>query len=429
MQRVSDRLPVGKTRIFIIAGELSGDDLGARLIKALRAHYGNTVMFRGIGGPAMAAQGLDSLFPMDELSVMGFSAVLARLPRLLARIDETTQAAIAFRPDALVIIDSPDFTHRVARQLRKRARHIPVINYVPPSVWAWRPGRAPKMRAYVDRALALLPFEPAAFARLQGPLTHFVGHPLTDEINLVRPRPGERRALPPGGETGHIANLLLLPGSRRSEIDKLLATAGATIDELGRILPQLQVRILAVDHLAKLIAARTRHWSPMPDIVLPHQKSKALRTAHAALAASGTATLELALAGVPTIVMYRLDFFMKILRWLDRWFNIFTVSSIALPNLVLDARAMPEYIDRDVTPDRLATALLPLLADTPVRRTQLEAFSRLEAMLATPARGPAAPRGARDDESPATASSMAAQIIADVIATHDLQNTTGGSRE
>ena len=174
--------------IWIVSGEESGDQLGAKLMRSLKTKLGaERLRFGGVGGHAMEREGLKSLFPLEDIAVMGFSAVIARLPTILRRIRLTADAVVAARPDILIIIDSPDFTHRVAKAVRKRAPRIPIVDYVSPSVWAWRPGRAPKMRAYVDHLLALLPFEPEAHRRLGGPPTTYVGHPLIQRLDEIRP--------------------------------------------------------------------------------------------------------------------------------------------------------------------------------------------------------------------------------------------------
>ena len=197
------------SRLFVIACEESGDRLGGALMRALRSTSPRAIDFIGIGGTDMAEQGLASLFPIDDLAIVGFNAVFARLPLLVRRINETVDAVLREQPDGLIIIDSPDFTHRVARRVRKAAPQIPIVDYVSPSVWAWRPGRARAMRRYVDHLLALLPFEPEAHKRLGGPPCTYVGHPLTEAVADLRPDERERarrNADPPV--------LLVLPGSR-----------------------------------------------------------------------------------------------------------------------------------------------------------------------------------------------------------------------
>ena len=209
---------------ILVAGEESGDRLGAALMRALKERTGGQVRFAGVGGHGMASEGLTSLFPLDELSIIGFSAILRRLPAILRRIRETVDAVVASSPDVLVIIDSPEFTQRVAQRVRAAAPTIPIVDYVSPSVWAWRPGRARKMRAYVDHILALLPFEPDAHRRLGGPPCTYVGHPLTQEIAELRPNADEARrrlASPPV--------LLVLPGSRSGEIQRLMGTFAETV--------------------------------------------------------------------------------------------------------------------------------------------------------------------------------------------------------
>lgn len=359
-------------KIAMVAGEASGDELGYKLMAALKRRV--SVDFIGVGGPRMEAEGLTSLFPMADIAVMGIVPVIKKLPHLLARIRETANAIIAARPDILVIIDSPDFTHRVARRVRKRLPHLPVIDYVSPSVWAWRPGRAKKMRAYVDHVLALLPFEPDAHQRLGGPPCTYVGHPLTEILDTLRPSPDEQRRR---GQQPF--RLLVLPGSRRSEIRRLLDVFGQTVARVARTMPALDVVLPAVPHLHDEIVAGVRSWPVQPRIVLGvDAKYEAFRTARAALAASGTVTLELALAQVPTVVAYKVSKLEEQLKYL------ITVSSIVLPNLVLGENAIPEFLQADANPDSLANALLPLLQDTAERAAQLEAFGRLDDRMRVP---------------------------------------------
>jgi lipid-A-disaccharide synthase len=360
--------------IWIVAGEESGDQLGAKLMRALKERLGSEhLRFEGVGGHAMAGEGLVSLFPLKDIAVMGFTAVIARLPTILDRIARTAKAAVAADPDVLIIVDSPDFTHRVARAVRRRASHIPVVNYVSPSVWAWRPGRARAMRAYVDHLLALLPFEPEAHRRLGGPPTTYVGHPLIERLADVRPAPGERRALGDGP-----LELLVLPGSRRSEATRLMGPFGEALgivrERFGR---PLAVTIPAVSHLADEVAKRASAWPVVPVVVTGEAaKWAAFRRAHAALAASGTVTLELGLAHVPMVIAYRVSKPEEVLKYFIK------APSIVLTNLVLGDNVIPERIQWDCTPESLAETLQPLLDDTPERRRQLEAFGRLDAAMA-----------------------------------------------
>ncbi|MEE1656475.1 lipid-A-disaccharide synthase [Microvirga sp. CF3062] len=367
---MADRKPL---TIWIVSGEESGDQLGAKLMRSLKARLGaERLRFGGVGGHAMAKEGLNSLFPLEEIAVMGFSAVIARLPAILKRIRMTADAAVAAKPDMLVIIDSPDFTHRVAKAVRRRAPDIPIVDYVSPSVWAWRPGRAPKMRAYVDHLLALLPFEPEAHRRLGGPPTTYVGHPLIERLAEIRPAPGER-----GGSAGEPIKLLVLPGSRRSEVSRLMEPFGAALALLKEHSPRpFEVTIPAVSHLAHEIRTRAESWSVKPQIVEGEAaKWAAFRQADAALAASGTVTLELGLSGVPMAVAYRVSKIEEVLKYLIK------APSIVLTNLVLSESVIPELIQWDCTPEKLTEALLPLLSDTPERQRQIEAFGKLDTLM------------------------------------------------
>lgn len=359
--------------IWIVSGEESGDQLGAKLMRSLKTRLGaDNLRFGGVGGHAMAREGLTSLFPLEEIAVMGFSAVIARLPSILKRIRFTADAVVKARPDLLVIIDSPDFTHRVAKAVRQRAPQIRIVDYVSPSVWAWRPGRAPKMRAYVDHLLALLPFEPEAHRRLGGPPTTYVGHPLIERLGEIRPARGER-----GGNADGPIRLLVLPGSRRSEVGRLMEPFGAALALLKERSPRpFEVTIPAVSHLAQEIRTQAEGWSVKPRIVEGEAaKWAAFREADAALAASGTVTLELGLSGVPMVVAYRVSKIEEVLKYLIK------APSIVLTNLVLGENVIPELIQWDCTPEKLADALLPLLSDTPERQRQIEAFARLDALM------------------------------------------------
>lgn len=361
-------------RLFLVAGEHSGDQLGFKLMRALRAGSPRPIEFMGVGGERMAEEGLASLFPLADIAVMGIAPVIQRLPLLLRRINRTAAAVVARRPHALVIIDSPDFTHRVARAARRGLPTLPVIDYVSPSVWAWRTGRAKAMRGYVDHVLALLPFEPAAHARLGGPPCTYVGHPLVERLDELRPSSGEagRRAESP-------PVVLVLPGSRRSEIRRLMADFGAALAEAQARCGPFEVLLPAVDHLVEEIEQRSRDWPIRPTMVRGEAgKLAAFRRARAALAASGTVTLELALAQVPMVVGYRVTALEMQLRFLVK------VPTIVLPNLVTGDRAVPEFIGEACTPRRLGEALAALLPEGSARAAQLDAFGRLDRLMALP---------------------------------------------
>ncbi len=359
-------------RLFVIAGEESGDRLGGALLAAVRVLAPGAVAFRGVGGRAMAAQGLDSLFPLDDIAVNGFSAIPARLPQILRRIREAADAVVAARPDVLVIIDSPDFTHRVARRVRARAPHIPIIDYVSPTVWAWRPGRAAAMRAYVDHVLALLPFEPAAHRRLGGPPCTFVGHPLAEAVATLRPGPEEtarRGAAPP--------LLLVLPGSRSGEVGRHLDVFGAAAGRVRDRLGAVDLVLPTVPHLVDQVRRGVTAWPVPPRIVVdPEEKWRAFRQARAALAASGTVTLELALARVPTVLAYKVTLLEELIAR-----AMIKVKMVGLANIILDEMVMPELLQREASPENLADALLAIMQDSPARQHQCDAFTRLDAVM------------------------------------------------
>ncbi|MCX2722558.1 lipid-A-disaccharide synthase [Roseibium salinum] len=366
--------------ICLVAGEESGDQLGSELMKALNERLGDGVGYCGVGGERMTALGMTSFFDLSDVSVMGLTAVLARLPLIVKRVYQTVDAVVTADPDVLVIIDSPDFTHNVAKRVRKRAPHIPIVGYVSPSVWAWRPGRARKMSRYVDELLALLPFEPDVHERLGGPRTHYVGHPLSENAGELRPREGERAPL-----NGAEKVLLVLPGSRRSEIDRLLDVFGDTVAKVKQELPEIQIVLPAVAHLEDKIRAGVSDWPAMPQIVTGLEAKKAaFRRAHAALAASGTVSLELALAGVPMVVAYKVDWAFRRLKELNRFFKVASVDSFVLPNIILGTKAIPEFLDEEVQADVLAAHLKELLTDSTERREQVSELTRLDEVMSLP---------------------------------------------
>jgi lipid-A-disaccharide synthase len=370
--------------IYIIAAEESGDALGAALAAALTKRECGALKLAGIGGRAMAAAGLHSPFAIDELSIIGLTAIPKKLPQIFRRIREAAAAVVAAQPDALVIIDSPDFTHRVARQVRRRAPAIPILDYVSPSVWAWRPGRARAMRAYVDQVLAILPFEPAVHLRLGGPLCLYVGHPLVERIGELRPgaADGERRR-------GEPPVVLALPGSRSGEIRRHLAIFGAALERVFARHGPIEIVMPTVPHLAASLREATAGWRTPPRIVVdPAEKWAAFRAARAALAASGTVTLELALAGVPMVAAYRLQTIEAVVARAIRLQS--RLQSVILANLVLGENVVPELLQEGCTAETLADALLPLLSDTPARQRQVEAFGRLDAIMTIGSMAPSA---------------------------------------
>jgi lipid-A-disaccharide synthase len=343
--------------IFVVAGEDSGDILGADALQRLKDQK---VDFNvtGVGGRALKEQGLASLFPMSDLSVMGVVAVLARLPLLMRRIRETVAAIVAAQPDLVLLIDAQEFCHSVAKRVRKQAPHIKIVQYVAPSVWAWNSKRAPKMRAYIDHVFALLPFEPEVFAHLQGPPCTYVGHPLLQGIPVCEPR-----------TPSPTSTVLVLPGSRRSEITRLMPVFGDTLRGLPR---STHIALPTLPHREALVRDLAQSWPIKPDISSdPAHKAEAFAVADAALSASGTVTLEVALANIPQVVAYRVSPFEEPLRFLIQ------SKSVVLPNIVLGENAIPECLQWDASPDILRSHLLALLHDTPERAAQMQALSRL----------------------------------------------------
>ncbi|MEA2758213.1 MAG: lipid-A-disaccharide synthase [Methylobacteriaceae bacterium] len=362
-------------RVFLIAGEPSGDMLGAKLMRAL-ANRAGRVRFAGTGGPAMEAQGLTSLLPLSEISLVGILPVLKRLPQLIGSIWKVADAVIAAEPDILIIIDSPDFTHRVARRVRRARPNLPIVNYVSPSVWAWRPGRAERMRGYVDHVVALLPFEPAEYERLGGPDCTYVGHPLVEQIGDLRANADEsqlRETIP--------STLVVMPGSRESEIRWLMPVFGSALARLKDAFP-VQIVLPTLPHLEHLVRAEARTWQVDPRVITDtDEKHATMRRARAALVASGSATLELALARVPMVVAYRVSLIEELIARL-----MLCTDKIALPNLVLGKDAVPECLQGDCSARRLVEALRPLLAGGVERDAQLSAFEGLVSLMNVDAR-------------------------------------------
>jgi lipid-A-disaccharide synthase len=360
--------------IAIVAAEESGDALGAALARAL-VKAESTVQLSGVGGGAMRAAGIESPFPIHELAIIGLTAIPRRLPTILRRIRETADAIVKARSDALVIIDSPDFTHRVARQVRRRAPEIPILDYVSPSVWAWRPGRARAMRGYIDHVLAILPFEPDAHHRLGGPPCTYVGHPLVEHIADLRPDSDEaarRLAEPP--------LILILPGSRSGEVSRHTSVFGAAIERLSARIGPIELVLPTVPHIERQVRDAVAGWAVQAKVVVEgSEKWAAFRRARAALAASGTVTLELALSGVPTVAAYRLHSIEAVVARAIRLRA--RLPSVILANLVIGENVVPELLQEDCTPDKLADALAAVVGNTEQRRRQIEGFQRLDQIM------------------------------------------------
>lgn len=358
--------------LMLVCGEPSGDRLGAELMAGLKA-FRPDVRVVGVGGPAMAEQGLRSLFPLDDTAVMGLREVVPRVPVILRRVREAADYAMRLSPDVVVLIDSPDFTHRIAQRLKRAAPQLRTANYAPPQVWASRSYRARKMARYFDLVLALLPFEPAFFEK-NGLKAVFVGHPVI-----------ERAALMTGGEelrarleiASDAPLLAILPGSRMNEVRLLLPPFRDAVRILRERIPDLVCVLPVVDHVAGFVRQHTRDWpSPLHLIEGERDKFAAFNAADAALAASGTVTTELALAGTPMVVAYRLG---PLTYALVRPFV--NVRFITLANILLDRPAVPEFVQNACTGEALATALAPLLADENARRAQQRELAEAVAKL------------------------------------------------
>lgn len=366
-----DGSPEDGPLVFLIAGEVSGDLLGGRLMAALSRRTGGRVRFAGVGGPRMRAEGLDPLFPMDDLAVMGLAEVLPRLPTLLRRMREATSAVRRLRPDVVVTIDAPDFCFRVGRRIRGEG--IPLVHYVAPTVWAWRPGRARKVAAFLDHLLALLPFEPPYFEREGLPCT-FVGHPVVEggagRGDGARFRAA--RGIPAGAPL-----LCVLPGSRQGEVARLLPAFGEAVARLARSHPGLEVAVPTVGTVRDRVAEAVRGWPVRAHLVEGDEdKYDAMAAAAVAMAASGTVALELALAGLPSVIAYRLS---PLTAALAR--RLVRVRHVNLVNIMLDRPLVPELLQEDCTPERLEEEVDRLLRDPEARRAQREGAAEVAAWL------------------------------------------------
>lgn len=368
-------IPERPLRIALIAGEESGDILGADLVASIQRMTGGRPALIGVGGQHLKAHGLETLFDPSAIALMGVTGVLKGLPGLIAKIDRSAKEIIGARPDCLVTIDVPDFSLRVARRVRKALPDLPVIHYVCPSVWAWRPARAPAMREYVDRVLCILPFEEAELARLGGPPGTYVGHRLT-QAPEIRAAAAAQRDRPPRVDGAR--HLLVLPGSRSGEVRSLIADFGEAVRLLAERGNRFTVTIPTIPRLTGLVRAETEGWAVTPSVVTsPEEKAAAFAGADAALAASGTVTLELALSRVPAISCYRLDFIMR------RVVGRISVWSSVLPNLIADRPVYPEHYDAFIRPGHLARQIELLWNDTPYRAAQIEGFDLVERVMAT----------------------------------------------
>ena len=356
-------------KVFVIAGEPSGDRLGGALMAGLRTLMPE-VAFRGVGGPEMRAQGIESQFPMEELSIMGVAEVLPKLRHLMRRRDEVVRAVLDWAPDVLITIDAPDFSLRVAKGV-KAASGIRTVHYVAPSVWAWRPGRAAKMARHIDHVLALLPFEPP-YMEAAGMECDFVGHPVVSEPVASDAEAAAFRA--EHGITGEM--LLVLPGSRRGEVARLSQRFGEIIARVAAARPGLRVVVPAAAPVAEMLAEIVPGWAGDPVLLDPRgvggdvfsaTKRAAFRAADGALAASGTVSLELAASGTPMVIGYDLN-------WLSRQIipRLLRVDTVTLVNLVSGTRVVPDFIGKACRTGPMAEAVIGMFEAPEAQRAALE---------------------------------------------------------
>ena len=372
--------------VYLVAGEASGDSLGAGLMAALRDRLGPGVRFAGVGGPQMALQGQESLFAMDDLAVMGLAEVLPRLPLLLRRMAETRADIAAKRPDVLVTIDSPDFCFRVARKVKATIPGLPIVHYVAPTVWAWRPKRAKTVAAFLDHLLCLYPFEPPYFER-EGLAATFIGHPI---VQATGAQPGSDARASAFRARHGVADadpvLAVLPGSRGGELDRHLPVFGATVSRLHEGGWRGRVVVPTLARHAERLRAETASWPGGPLVVTSEgDKWGAFAAADAALAASGTVTLELAAAGVPSLLAYKVS---NLTAAIAR--RMIRTPYAGLINVLLGEEVMPEFIQEACTADRLTPALHNLLTDNTARARQQARFRDAMALLRPPVGEPAA---------------------------------------
>ncbi len=350
---------MGALTFFLIAGEPSGDKLGAALMAGLRQLH-PAVTFSGIGGPLMQAQGMTSQFPMEELSVMGLAEVLPKYFPLKRRIAQAAEAAVAAKPAALITIDSPDFCLRVAKLVKAAQPDLRTIHYVAPSVWAWRPKRAAKMAGRIDHVLALLPFEPPYMTAV-GMTCDFVGHPVVAEaLASVAEREAFAQTQRP--------MILCLPGSRKSEVSRLAPIFGQALALMAAKHPHLSVVLPTLPHLADLVQSLTQDWAVKPRLILdPSEKRGAFAMADVALAASGTVSLELAANQTPMVIAYAMHPFSF---WAMK--RMALIDTVTLVNLVAESRSVPELLGPACTPHAISDALQAVLADSTAQRAAMQ---------------------------------------------------------
>ena len=352
---------------MLVCGEPSGDQLGAQLMAGLKKLAGDRLKIVGVGGPAMAREGLQSLFPLDATAVMGLREVVPAIPRILARVKQAADYAVEIHPDALVLIDSPDFTHRIARAVKRRDPSIRTVNYVAPQVWASRAYRAKAMARYFDLILALFPFEVPFFEKY-GLKSAFVGHPVIERRSRMTGGDAFRSRLGIGADAPLLA---LLPGSRTSEIRFIFPVFRAAVELLARKIPGLVTILPTVPHVARRVREAASGWpTPLHIVESEDDKFAAFDAADVALAASGTVTAELALSRTPMVVAYRVG---AITFALAHW--LMTAPYMTLINILLERRAVPEFKQYEATPETLAREVARLFTDEAARDAQIAAMS------------------------------------------------------
>lgn len=363
-----EKTPSGP-KIMLVAGEASGDQLGGRLMAALKAKQDN-IKFIGVGGPRMEREGLKSLFPMNEMSVMGLTEVVPHIPHLLKRISQTADFAKSERPDVVITIDAPDFSFRVGKKLKGKG--IPLVHYVAPSVWAWREGRAKKIAGFLDHLLALLPFEPPYFER-EGLPTTFIGHSAVEE----RHDGDAQRFRTQHGLSADKKLLAVLPGSRNSEVKRLLPVFKDVIDDIAAKYPDARIVVPTVSKVADTVTSEMKSWPLDPIVVTSDQdRHDAFSAANCALAASGTVSLELAIAGVPHVIGYQLN---AVTGWIAK--RLIKVDTVTIVNLVLGNKLIPEFLQENCKAKNITQHLEALMADGPERAAQIEGFDKACTLL------------------------------------------------
>ena len=342
-------------KLFLVAGEPSGDRLGAALMAGLKTLVPE-VEFSGIGGPMMQAEGMASLFPMDELSIMGIAEVLPKYRALKRRIAQTASAVLAAAPAALITIDSPDFCLRVAKIVKQAQPGLRTIHYVAPSVWAWRPGRAAKMARMIDHVMALLPFEPP-YMTAAGMTCDFVGHPVVAEPVATGAQGAAFRASHDIAQD--VPLIAVLPGSRKGEITRLAPQFGAVVRGVIAKHPAARILIPTLQSRSALVHDLTQDWPGRPVYLTspdPQERAAALTAADVALAASGTVSLELAAQSCPMVIAYDLN---RLTYWLMR--KMALIDTVTLVNLVTETRTVPEFLGERCRADLITPAVLHLL--------------------------------------------------------------------